>query len=98
MSSKRTVLQCDCHAFHFLTFEWWPDEKWSDIEAWIAIGGADWTSLRKRIKMAWHCLKGGEPTSEYEVVLQRDKVIELRNNLNDYLQETQGQSNVSGMV
>lgn len=90
------MFQCACHSFHFLTFEWFPDDKLGDINAYVAIGGANWDSWRKRVKMAWHCLKGGEAQSEFEAVLDRDKVIELRNHLNDYLQGTQ--SNVSGMV
>jgi hypothetical protein len=92
--SAKSIFQCDCHAFHFLTFEWWPDDKLGDVCAYAAIGGSDWNSWRKRIRMAWHCLRGGESTSEYEVVLERNKVVELRNSLNDYLQKTQG--NVAG--
>jgi hypothetical protein len=86
--NKRTIFPCDCHAFHFLTFEWWPDDKNSDVCAYVAVGGADWDSWRKRIRMAWHCLRGGEPVSEFEVVLKHENVVELRNSLNEYITAT----------
>jgi hypothetical protein len=83
-SSKRSVFPCSCHDFHFMTFEWWPDDKLSDLEAWVAVGGRDWDSWRKRLKLAWHCLRARE-SSVYEVVLRREQVMDLRNDLNGYL-------------
>jgi hypothetical protein len=83
--SRRSVFQCDCHDFHFMIFEWYPDDRQSEVMAWIAAGGSDWVSWRKRLKLAWHHLRGGEPSSVYEVVLRREQVMDLRNDLNDYL-------------
>jgi hypothetical protein len=92
--NKRIILPCSCHSFHFLTFEWWPDEKWDDAAAYIALGGEDWTSLRKRLRLAWHALRGGDPSSVYECILNREDVVNLRNELNEFLQKTH--SDVAG--
>jgi hypothetical protein len=84
-NSKRSVFQCDCHDFHFMIFEWYPDDAQSEMMAWVRVGGGDWDSWRKRLILAWHQLRGGEPSSVYEVVLRREQVMGLRNDLNDYL-------------
>jgi hypothetical protein len=87
MTSKRTVLLCDCHDFHLLCFEWWPgDKKFAQVmvNAYVSIGGRDWDSLRKRVQAAWRMLRGKE-YSYYEVVLGEEDAVRLRNALNEYI-------------
>jgi hypothetical protein len=94
--NRRTIFPCSCHSFHFLTFEWWPEEKWDDACAYIALGGEDWTSLRRRLRLAWHALFGNDCQSVYEAILEHDDIVKLRNELNEYLKDKPG--NVAGMV
>jgi hypothetical protein len=86
--SKRSVFPCSCHDFHFMVFEWFPEDKHPDPELWVqaylSVGGCDWDSWRKRLTVVWRVLRGRE-TSSYEVVLRREQVMDLRNDLNDYL-------------
>jgi hypothetical protein len=94
---KRYIYQCDCHDFHFMTFTWWPGDKYDadvTVEAFVSIGGCDWDSWRRRGKAVWRILRGRESGS-YELVLNRDDAVKLRNNLNEFIEDSQ--SNVSGV-
>jgi hypothetical protein len=87
-ASKRSIFQCSCHDFHFLTFQWYPEDKYFDPEIWVqaylSIGGRDWNSWKERLNVIWHVLRGRE-TSSYEVILRREDAMGLRNDLNEYL-------------
>jgi hypothetical protein len=85
--SKKHIFQCDCHDYHFMMFEWWPeDKKFAQVvvNAYVSIGGRDWDSLRKRVQAAWRMLRGKE-YSYYEVVLGEEDAVSLRNALNEYI-------------
>jgi len=94
-NSKRSIFPCDCHDFHFLIFEWFPEDKHLDPELWVqaylSVGGKDWDSWKTRLTAIWRVLRGRE-TSTYEVILRREQVINLRNDLNDYLTTAGGGS------
>jgi hypothetical protein len=85
--SKEHVFQCDCHDYHFLMFEWWPEDKKAAqimVNAFVSIGGRDWDSLRKRVQAAWRMLRGKE-YSYYEVVLNPEDAARLRDALQEYV-------------
>ena len=83
----RQVFQCDCHDYHFMVFEWYPEDgRQADVmvSAFISIGGSDWDSWRKRLRAAWQVLRGKEHSC-YEVILDEADAVRLRNALNDYI-------------
>lgn len=96
ISAKSFVFRCSCHDFHFMTFEWYPEDKGQadvTVSASLAIGGRDWDSWRRRFKGIWGILRGRD-YGYYEVCLGHDDGVKLRNALNDYLKDSQG--NVAG--
>jgi hypothetical protein len=98
VSLKSFIFQCTCHDFHFMTFEWWTEDKQQAdvmVSASLAIGGRDWDSWKRRLKGIWGILRGRD-YGYYEVCLERDDAVKLRNNLNEFLKDSQ--SNVAGFL
>jgi hypothetical protein len=91
--SKKFIFQCSCHDFHFMSFEWWPSEGTrADVtaEAYLAIGGRDWDSWKRRFKGIWGILRGRD-YGYYEMVVTHEDGIRLRNALNDYLSDSKSE-------
>jgi hypothetical protein len=99
--SKRSVFPCSCHDFHFMIFEWFPEDKHPDPELWVqaylSVGGRDWDSWKERLTTIWRVLRGRE-TSSYEVILRREDVMDLRNDLNDYLAAAERLNTETGLA
>jgi len=89
-TGKEHVFQCDCHDFHFLTFNWYPPDRHLDleIEGYIDVGGDYWnmSRWRERIKVIWRVIRNRH-AAPLGLVLNQSKVIELRNALNEFLKD-----------
>lgn len=84
--NPKVILQCACHDYHFVVFEWFPEDKWSDvdIEAYVNVGGDIWDTWKRRFRIIWRVLTG-KHCSVFDMVLDLNSAIELRNSLNGYI-------------
>lgn len=83
---KEHVVQCNCHAFHFMEFEWYTEDNLPHlgVEGYLAIGGDYPDTWKTRLGKAWQLIRG-QHSRVADVLLNREGAVKLRNALETYL-------------
>lgn len=83
---KGYLVRCNCHAFHFMEFEWYTEDttQFLGVEGYLSVGGDFRKTFRDRVSNAARVLLGRN-ASVADVILSREEVIKLRNALETFL-------------